>query len=78
MEGATVFKEEDLSQGYHQLTLSKESRYITAFSTTDDGPHQFTRLIMGASPSGEYFHEIIANLIKDVPKCAKISDSIWL
>ena len=78
MEGAKFFTEVDLSQDYLQLTLSEESRYITAFSTPDDGPHQFTRLIMGASLSGEYFHEIISNLIKDIPRCANISDNIWL
>lgn len=33
---------------------------------------------MGASPSSEYFHEIIHDLIKDVPGCANISDNIWL
>jgi hypothetical protein len=78
MEGAKFFTEVDLSQCYLQLTLSEESRYITAFSTPDDGPHRFTRLIMGASPSGEYFHEIISNLIKDIPRCANISNNIWL
>ena len=36
------------------------------------------RLIMGASPSGEYFHEIIHNLIKHIPNCQNISDNIWL
>ena len=78
MEGANVFTEVDLSQGYLQLTLAEESRYITAFTTPDEGPHRFTRLIMGASPSSEYFHEIIHDLIKDVPGCANISDNIWL
>ena len=78
MEGAQFFTKVDLSQGYLQLTCSEESRYITAFSTPDDGPHQFTCLIMGASPSGEYFHKIISNLIKDIPQCANISDNIWL
>ncbi|CAB3999686.1 PREDICTED: uncharacterized protein K02A2.6-like [Paramuricea clavata] len=78
MEGAKVFTEVDLSQGYLQLTLVEESRHITAFSTPEDGPHRFTRLIMGASPSGEHFHEIIHELIKEVPDCANISDNIWL
>ncbi|CAB4042544.1 Hypothetical predicted protein, partial [Paramuricea clavata] len=78
MEGAKVFTEVDLSQGYLQLTLAEESRYITAFTTPDEGPHRFKRLIMGASPSGEYFHEIIHELIKDIPRCANISDNIWL
>ena len=78
MEGAKVFSEVDLSQGYLQLTLAEESRYITAFSTPEDGPHRFKRLIMGASPSGEHFHEIIHQLIRDIPDCENISDNIWL
>ena len=78
MEGATIFSEVDLSQGYLQLTLAEESRYITAFSTPENGPHRFTRLIMGASPSGEHFHEIIHDLIREIPGTANISDNIWI
>lgn len=78
MQGAKIFTEVDLSQGYLQVTLAEESRYITAFPTPDDGPHRFKRLIMGACPSGEYFHEEIHNLIRNVPDCANISDNIWL
>ena len=33
---------------------------------------------MGACPSGEYFHKIIHDLIKHIPKCQNISDNIWL
>ena len=78
MKGATVFKEVDLSQGYLQVTIAEESRYITAFQTPDDGPHRFTRLIMGAWPSRKYFHEVISQIIRRVPNCENISDNIWL
>lgn len=78
MESATVFTEVDLSQGYLQLTLTEQSRYITAFSTSNDGPHRFTRLMMGASPSGEHFHEIIHELIRKIPGAANNSDNIWI
>ena len=78
MEEAKVFTEVDLSQGYLQLTLAEESRYITAFSTPENGPHRSKRLIMGASPSEEHFHEIIHQLIKDIPNCKNLSDNIWL
>ena len=78
MEGTTIFSEVDLSQGYLQVTLAEESRYITAFQTPDDGPHRFTHLIMGACPSGEYFHKVINQIIRDVPNCENISDNIWL
>ena len=33
LNGATVFSELDLNQGYNQLELTPESRYITTFST---------------------------------------------
>ena len=78
MDGATIFTEVDLSQGYLQISLAEESRPMTAFQTPDDGPYQFKRLIMGASPSGEYFNEIIHNLIKHFPNCQNISDNILL
>ena len=78
MEGATIFTEVDLSQGYLQISLAEESRPMTAFQTPEDGPYQFKRLIMSASPSREYFHEIIHNLIKHIPNCQNISDNIWL
>ena len=78
MQGASVFTEVDLSQGYLQIPLAEESRYITAFPTPEDGPHRFKRLIMGACPSGEYFHEKIHNIIRNTPNCANISDNIWL
>ena len=48
MQGTTVFTELDLSQGYLQLSLAPETRFITAFPTPDHGPHHFTRLVMGA------------------------------
>jgi hypothetical protein len=78
MEAATIFTELDLSQGYLQISLAEESRPMTAFQTPDNGPYQFKCLIMGASPSGEYFHEIIHNLIKHIPNCQNILDNIWL
>ena len=33
---------------------------------------------MGACPSGKYFHEVIKQIIRDVPRCENISDNIWL
>jgi hypothetical protein len=67
-----------LSQGYLQITLAKESRHITAFPTPDDSSYRFKRLIMGACPSEEYFHEAINQVIKEIPNCRNISDNIWL
>lgn len=78
MQGATVFTKLGLSQGYHQLSLALESRLITAFPTPEDRCHQFTRLVMGACPLGEYFHEKIHELIREIPNCENIWDNIWV
>ena len=78
MQGAAVFTELDLSQGYLQLPLAPESRFITAFPTPDDGPHHFTRLVMGACPSSEYFHEKIRELVREIPNCENIKGLFFL
>ena len=33
---------------------------------------------MGACHSGEYFHEEIHNITKNIPNCANILNNIWL
>ena len=78
MEGATIFTEVDLSQECLQVTLAEESWYITAFLIPEGGSHRFTRVIMGASPCGEHFHEIIHDLINEISGVANISDNIWI
>ena len=39
------------------------------------GPH-FSRLIMGACPSGEYFHEVITKIIRHISQLLITSDNI--
>ena len=43
LNGATVFTKLDLRQGYHQVPLSQESRYIITF-TSHKGLRRYTRL----------------------------------
>ena len=71
MEGSIIFAEVDFSQGYLQISLFKESRPITAFhaNCTRRRTIPVQRLIMSVSPSGEYFHKIIHDLIKHIPNC---------
>ena len=61
MQGTTVFTELDLSQGYLQLSLAPESRFITAFPTPGNGSHQSTRLVMGAFHSVNIFTKRFMN-----------------
>lgn len=50
LSGAMYFTHLDLSQGYYQIGLDKESRKYTAF-TTDTGKFELTRLPMGLKVS---------------------------
>lgn len=73
LEEATVFTKVKLSWIY----LSIDARRRIRVYRCDGHSHCFNRLILGVSPSGGHFHEIIHGLINDIPGCANISE-IWL
>ena len=62
LNGATVFSKLDLNQGYHQLELAPESRYITTFST-HKSLRRYTRLPYGVSSAAEVFQTIIQRIL---------------
>jgi hypothetical protein len=70
-----VFSKLDLNQGYHQLELSPESRYITTFST-HVGLRRYKRLNFGVNSAAEIFQEAIRSVIEGVPGSLNISDDI--
>ena len=72
---AKVFSKLDLNQGYHQLELEPECRYITTFST-HIGLKRYIRLDFGVISAAEIFHEIVRSLIDGVPGSLDISDDI--
>ncbi len=51
-----VFSKLDLKQGYHQLTLDEESRWVVTFSTPW-GNYRPRRLVFGAKSSQYLFDE---------------------
>ena len=75
MNGAKVFSKLDLRSGYHQLTLSKDSRYITTFAT-HKGLHRYTRLNFGTNSASEIFQKVIHDQIKHIPGALNISDDV--
>ena len=75
LNGATVFTKLDLRQGYHQVPLSPESRYITTF-TTHKGLRRSTRLNFGTNSASEMFQNIISEQIRDIPGALNISDDV--
>ena len=75
LNGATVFSKLDLNQGYNQLELTPESRYITTFST-HLGLRRYTRLNFGVSSAAEIFQNIICETLAGTPGAINLSDDI--
>jgi hypothetical protein len=77
LNGCKMFSKLDLTQGYHQILLHPDSRYITTFST-HIGLWQYKRLNFGMSCSAEIFQRIISDVIAGIPGTRNISDDIYV
>ena len=75
LNGSTVFGKLDLNQGYNQLELTSESRYITTFST-HLGLMRFKRLNFGISSAAEIFQNTIRETLEEINGAVNISDDI--
>ena len=75
LNGATVVSKLDLNQGYHQLELAPESRYITTFST-HKGLRRYTRLPFGVTSAAGVFQATIQQILEGIPGARNISDDI--
>ena len=72
LTGAKFFSKLDMSQAYHHLQLSPESRGVTTF-TTHAGLYRYKRLTYGTKSAAEICGQGIHdnNLTKWVPFCFK-------
>ncbi|CAB4036769.1 Hypothetical predicted protein [Paramuricea clavata] len=75
LNDAKVFSKLDLNQGYHQLELSEESRYITTFST-HVGLRRYKRLNFEVTSAAEIFQNTIRETLEGLNGCINISDDI--
>ena len=75
LNGAKVFSKLDLNQGYDQLELAPESRYITTFET-QLGLMRYKRLNFGISSAAEIFQNIIRETLEGIPGALDISGDI--
>ena len=73
--GAKVFSKLDLNQGYDQLELAPEFRYITTF-TTHMGVMPYKSLNFGISSAAEIFQNVIRETLEDIDCAINISDDI--
>ena len=72
---AKDFSKLDLNQGYHQLELAPESRYLTTFST-HLGLRRFRRLNFGINCAAEIFQNAIREAISGLKGALNISDNV--
>lgn len=75
LNGATVFSKLDLNQGYHQLELDPESRYITTFAT-HMGLYRYKRLSFGVNSASEIFQKAVSSTLQGILGARNISDDI--
>ena len=75
LNGAVKFSKVDLSQGYHQLMLDEDSRYITTF-TTHMGLWRYKRLNFGMCCASEIFQNAIRETLGGISGVLNVSDDI--
>ena len=75
LNGARVCSKLDLNQGYNQLELAPESRYITTFST-HMGLMRYKRLNFGISSAAEIFQNVIRETLEGIDGAINIIDDI--
>ncbi|XP_015780595.1 PREDICTED: uncharacterized protein K02A2.6-like [Acropora digitifera] len=75
LSGGTRFTKIGLSQAYHQLELTPESRKYTTINT-HQGLYQYKRLTYGVTSAVSIFQRTIENVLKDLPGCCVRIDDI--
>ncbi|CAB4005333.1 Hypothetical predicted protein [Paramuricea clavata] len=75
LSGEKKFTKLDLSQAYHQLELTPESRKYTTINT-HHGLYQYKRLVLGVNSAMSIFQRTIENVLKGLPGCCVRIDDI--
>ena len=77
LSGGNKFTKLDLSQAYHQLKLSPDSRVFTTINT-HRGLYEYTRLPFGVNSAVSIFQRKIENLLGYLPGCVVYIDDILI
>ena len=77
LKDATRFTKLDMNAAFHQLVLSEDSRYITAFQT-EDRIKRFKRLLFGATSASEELQHALRTILTDLPGVINIADDILI
>ena len=75
LNGSKVFSKLDLKWGFHQITLSEDSRAMTSF-VTHCWILQYKRLMFGVSSAPEQCQRIIRDVLRSCEGVVNIADDI--
>lgn len=75
LNGANVFAKLDLRHSFYQMPLGEKSKELTNFYT-HEGIYRFKRLVMGAGPASQEFHERLRQSIVDLMGVERIKDDL--
>ena len=67
----------NVSLGYHNLKLDKQSSYLTTFACPF-GRYRYKQLLFRAAPAGEMFQCKIDEIFNNMPNIFGIADNILL
>lgn len=73
LEGATVFTELDMVNGFHQVPLDPDSRIVF---NTHEGLHRMKYLFFGPKNSSGIFHHEVSKVFEGIPGCITIHDNV--
>ena len=73
LEGATVFSEFDMGNGFHQVPLNNKSRIVFQSHL---GLHRMKRLFFGPTNSSGIFHHEVSKAFAGLKGCITIHDNI--
>ena len=73
LEGATVFTELDMVNGFHQVPLDPTSRIVF---NTHEGLHRIKYLFFGPKNSSGIFHHEVSKVFEGIPGCITIHDNV--
>ena len=76
--GSTIFSTLDLTSGFYQLPLAKESRPLTAFTVPGLGQYQYKVLSMGLKGGPGSFQRMMELTCKGLPKVIVYIDDLLI
>ena len=77
MSGYKFFSKFDLTKGYYQVPLTKDTKPLTAFETSL-GLMQFTVAPFGLVNSGATFCRLMRKVLRGLPNTESFVDDIWI